>query len=129
MSKPLALIVEDDVDATVIFDEALQAAGFETETINNGTAAAKRLTEIVPELVVLDLHLPGVGGTTILDQIRSDPRLAPTQVIVITGDSTLADDPKLQTAAVQILVKPVTYSRLRDLARLLMLSIKRAKSE
>ena len=39
---------------------------------------AERLTEIVPELVVLDLHLPGVGGTTILDQIRSDPRLAPT---------------------------------------------------
>ncbi len=127
MSKPLALIIEDDADATVIFDEALQAAGFETECIKTGDAAAKRLTDVVPAVVVLDLHLPGVGGTTILDQIRSDPRLAATQVIVITGDSTLADDPKLQTAAVQILVKPVTYSRLRDLARLLMLSIKRTK--
>ena len=128
MSKPLALIIEDDADATVIFEEAIQAAGFDTECIDSGTAAAKRLSDIVPALVVLDLHLPGVGGTTLLDQIRSDPRLASTQVIVITGDSTLADDPKLQTAAVQILVKPVTYSRLRDLARLLMLSIKRKKS-
>jgi CheY-like chemotaxis protein len=128
VSNPLALIVEDDADATVIFQEALQAAGFETESVDTGTAAAKRLTQIVPAVVVLDLHLPGVGGTTILDQIRSDPKLASTQVIVITGDSALADNPKLQAAAVQILVKPVTYTRLRDLARLLMLSIKRAKS-
>ena len=129
MTKPLALIIEDDFDATVIFDEALQAAGFDTETIKTGDAAAKRLTEIVPAVVILDLHLPGVGGTTILDQIRSDPRLAETQVIIITGDSSLADDPKLQRAAVQILVKPITYSRLRDLARLLMLSIKRSQGE
>jgi len=129
VTEPLALIIEDDFDATVIFDEALQAAGFDTETIKTGDAAAKRLTEIVPAVVILDLHLPGVGGTTILDQIRSDPRLAATQVIVITGDSSLADDPKLQRAAVQILVKPITYTRLRDLARLLMLSIKRSQGE
>jgi DNA-binding response OmpR family regulator len=121
MSNPLALIIEDDYDSSVIFEGALKAAGFDTEVIRSGDEALERLATMMPELVVLDLHLPGVSGLSILEQIRNDAHLAGTQVIVITGDTVLADTSPLQKGAVQILVKPVTFTQLRDLARFLKL--------
>ena len=119
---PYALIVEDDYDARVIFEQALQSAGYRTEVIEFGDKALERLAMVTPDIVVLDLHLPRVAGTDILRQIKADPRLEETKVIVVTGDSHLADDPELQMRAFQIMVKPITYARLRDLARLLKLS-------
>ncbi len=122
MNNPLALIIEDDYDSSVIYESALQAAGFDTEIIISGDEALGRLAAIVPELVVLDLHLPGISGTNVLERIRNDPRLLATQVIVITGDTVLADTSPLQKGTVQILVKPVTFTQLRDLARFLRLT-------
>jgi two-component system alkaline phosphatase synthesis response regulator PhoP len=121
MNSPLALIVEDDYDSSVIFEGALKAAGFDTEVIRSGDEALERLTTVTPELVVLDLHLPGVSGLSILEQMRKDAHLASTQVIIITGDTVLADTSPLLKGAVQILVKPVTFTQLRDLARFLRL--------
>lgn len=125
MSNPFALIIEDDYDSAVIYENALRAAGFDTEVIYSGDKALERLAATVPELVVLDLLLPGVPGMSILEHIRNDKRLASTQVVVITGDTVLADMSPLQEGTVQILVKPVTFTQLRDLARFLKLTNKR----
>jgi two-component system, cell cycle response regulator DivK len=115
-SKPLpcALIVEDDEKLAVIFTQALKQAAFETETIRNGREALARLSELMPAVVVLDLHLPEVSGGTILESIRQDPRLAKTQVILTTADAALADVYEAQ--ADLVLIKPVSFSQLRDLA-------------
>ena len=75
MAKPFALIIEDDEDLSVIFCEALQAAGFKTEVARAGDTALARLAVTTPGVVVLDLHLPRVAGMDILHQIRADPRL------------------------------------------------------
>lgn len=114
MNKPLALIVEDEKDLSDIFVEALQHADFNTEAVRDGQSAVERLGEIVPDLVLLDLHLPNVAGTDILRQIRQDPRLDQTQVIVVTADARSAEF--LRTDAELVLVKPVRFSQLRDLA-------------
>ena len=50
MSKPFALIVEDHVDAAVIFTEALKKTGYETDTVRTGDAALARCKSEVPEL-------------------------------------------------------------------------------
>jgi len=114
MSNPFALIIEDDYDASLIFAEALQAAGFETEIIRSGDTALARLAATTPDAVVLDLHMPHVSGVDIMEQIRADERLAETQVIVATADPRLADT--LQDDADLVLIKPISFSQLRDLA-------------
>ena len=91
MTKKLALIIEDEEDLATIFSEALKAAGFETELIYDGAAAAQRLKEVQPMLVVLDLNLPHVDGNQLLRQIRADRRLDATRVLVATADSGMAD--------------------------------------
>ncbi len=114
MANPLALIIEDDYDLSIIFAEALQAAGFETQIVRAGDTALMWLSSTTPEVVVLDLHLPRVAGTSILRQIRNDSRLAKTRVIVATADARLAET--LRKKADLVLLKPISFSQLRDLA-------------
>jgi DNA-binding response OmpR family regulator len=114
MGNPLVFIVEDHEDAATIFSEALKAADFATEIIRSGDVALKRLSETVPEMVILDLNLPQVSGTEILSKIRSDKRLADTCVIVATAHPRLADS--VQGEADLVLLKPISFTQLRGLA-------------
>jgi DNA-binding response OmpR family regulator len=114
MDNPLALIIEDHIDSSTIFANALQEAGFECEIIRTGDKALVRLAETAPAMVILDLELPHVSGGEILRQIRADARLAKTHVIVATAFPDLAIG--LEEKVDLILIKPVSYGQLRDLA-------------
>ncbi len=115
MTDPLALVVEDDPDQADIFAYALQMARFETEIITDGRAALERLSQIVPALVVLDLHLPYVSGDEILRFIRADKRLTDTKVLLATANPQMADI--LQEESDLVLLKPISFVQLRDLAK------------
>ena len=112
---PLALIIEDDIDLATIFADALQAAQFKTEIIADGAAAQSRLLEVIPRLVVLDLHLPHISGEALLQQIRSTPALAGIKVVIASADAFTAD--LLSPDSDLVLIKPVSFSQLRDLAQ------------
>jgi len=112
--KPLALIIEDDPELGDIFAKALQMAGFETETIQDGRVAVVRLTASQPAIVVLDLHLPRVSGKEILRQIRAEEQLAKTRVILATADPLLAET--MREEADLVLIKPISFQQLRHLA-------------
>ena len=114
MSNPLAVVIEDNEDQADILSKALQAAGFATEIIHDGDEAVARLKAIVPDLVLLDLHLPGVSGTGVLLQIRADPRLAGTRVVIATVEPQMAN--VLRDKVDVVLAKPIEFSRLYDLA-------------
>jgi len=126
MSKGVALVIEDDYDASVIFAKAMEVLGFEPQVIRSGDIARQKLTEIVPVVVILDLHLPEVVGTDLLRQIRSDPRLNDTWVIVASADPRMAE--MLRDVADLVLIKPTTYSQVRDLAKRLT-SVPRSQSK
>ena len=111
----LAIIVEDDRKLADIFARALQEAGFRTETIEDGDIALARLSAKRPFLVILDLHLPYIAGDDILHEIRSDPKMENTKVIVASADPSLAAT--LTHKADLVLYKPVSYRQLRDLAK------------
>ena len=115
MSKPLALVIEDDIDLSEIFSKTLQSGGFETEVIRDGELALKRLTGNAPAVILLDLHLPNVTGATILQNIRSNERFAKTAVIVASADARLAEELRVQ--ADLVLLKPVSIDQVRELAQ------------
>jgi DNA-binding response OmpR family regulator len=112
---PLALIIEDDEDLASIFAEALQAARFKTEILVDGAIAQRRLKEVVPNLIVLDLHLPYISGETLLRQMRTNPMFTQTKVVIASADPITAD--MLSSESDLVLVKPVSFSQLRDLAQ------------
>jgi DNA-binding response OmpR family regulator len=113
MSDALALVIEDHEDISALFRMVLEEAGFQTQVIQSGDEAVVRLADVVPDVVILDLHLPGVQGDAILHQIRADARMAGTRVVVITAYSALART--LQDEADLVLIKPVSLNLLRRL--------------
>ncbi len=113
-TKPLALIIEDDVDQNLIFTTALDHAGYHTESFKDGLTAQRRLTEVVPRTIILDLHIPDVAGTTLLSQIRNDQRLIDSYVILATADAAMASS--LHAEADLVLLKPISFTQLSVLA-------------
>jgi CheY-like chemotaxis protein len=112
--KPLAYIVEDNQDTVTIFRGALELAGYDVEVAYDGAVAQKHLNEIVPDLIVLDLHIPNVSGDIVLQQIRADKRLKETRVFLATADANMAA--QLRDQAELVLLKPIGFSQLKDLA-------------
>ena len=104
----------DTEDIAKYFSLALETVGFQTEIISTGNAALERLKTVVPDIVVLDLHLPEVMGTDILRSIKADERLTGTQVIIISADALTAQT--IEDEADLVLIKPVGLDQLGDLA-------------
>ena len=115
MNASIALVIEDEEDLATIFSEAIRAAGYTVESLNDGIAAEQRLKTIVPDLVFLDLHLPGLDGGELLNRIRADDRLSKTFVMVASADSAFTD--AVRARANLTLVKPVSYSQLNRMAQ------------
>jgi len=120
MSKPVALIVEDDRDVVALFRHVLDIAGYHTEIVLNGKEAMSRLEESEPDIVLLDLQLPGMSGIDILTRMRADDRLRNTPVVVITAfaphAASLPVEPDL------LLLKPVDINQLSSLVQRLQVT-------
>lgn len=114
MEKPLALVIEDEEDLATIFSRVLDMGKFESQAVRDGHVALERLAMTLPDLVVLDLHLPHVSGVEILHQIRANERLKNTRVIIITADMVKAES--LANLADAILIKPIRINQLLELA-------------
>lgn len=113
MNKPFALIIDDDRDIVALFRHVMDMAGYRTEIILHGKTAVERLLTSKPDIVLLDLNLPGVSGKELLHLIRSHDRLKNTKVIVITGHSHIAQD--LEEEPDLVLFKPVNLEQLTEL--------------
>ena len=115
MTKPLALIIEDEEMLATIFEQALVMAEYDTEVIRDGREAESRLqADPVPAVITLDLHLPHISGEDLLAQIRQDARFAQTKIIIATADARMGE--YLDKKADLVLIKPIRFSQLRDLA-------------
>jgi len=87
------LIVEDDRFIAELYQEGLNEAGYKTEICANGNSAIARLKkEEPPDLVILDIMLPGTSGPEVLGFIRSEESLKTLPVIVLSNASAYADD-------------------------------------
>lgn len=113
-AKPLGLVVEDNQDTVMIFKSALELAGYEVQVALDGAVAQKMLAEIIPDLIILDLHMPHVTGDVLLKQIRADKRLERTRVFLATADANMAS--YLRDQAELVLLKPIGFAQLKELA-------------
>lgn len=112
--KPLVLIVEDDPQLVTIFATAMEMAGYEAITAEDGRVALDKLAALTPDVILLDVHLPLVSGDELLRHIRADARLKDARVILSTADSRIAA--QLREEASLVLLKPVSFKELIELA-------------
>jgi two-component system phosphate regulon response regulator PhoB len=79
------LVVDDERDLLSVLEFNLRAAGFETLLATTGEQALAQLRRRVPDLVLLDLMLPDMGGTELCARIKSDPRTKHVPVMMLTA--------------------------------------------
>jgi two-component system alkaline phosphatase synthesis response regulator PhoP len=111
MTNPLAFIIDDDKQIADFFAFTLQSADYETTTAYDGASALQKLQTIAPHLITLDMYLPDMFGGDILHQIRQDPRLERTWVIVATGEGKTLEK-SIQAQADFVLTKPIDYDQI-----------------
>ena len=126
MKKPFAIIAEDDRDMAALFRHAIDMAGFQTEIAFDGSSAVERIFKSRPDIVLLDLNLPGISGSKILEMMRKGRGLSHTKIIVVTAYSNIADS--LPTKPDLVLLKPASIEQLTGLVSRIKLSIKRRKA-
>ncbi len=113
MDKPSRILIVDDED--VVLDSCLQVLegrGYEVATARDGTEGLKLVREFAPDLVLVDLKMPGISGFEVLEEIRAgDPTIV---TIVITGYSTVNSAVEaMKKGAFDFLPKPFTPDELR----------------
>jgi DNA-binding response OmpR family regulator len=79
------LIVEDDAELRRVWRLALQLEGYEVEEAGDGISALRRLDNHPPDLVVLDLGLPALGGLSVQQEIAAQALTRSIAVVIVTG--------------------------------------------
>ncbi len=126
MDAPFILIVEDERDIAALFRHVMDLAGYRTEIASNGRVALERLGTCQPDVVLLDLSLPGISGVNVLQRMRVDERLKHIPVVVVTAYAELADN--LAVEPDLVMLKPVSAVQLTDLVQRLARDSKRLQA-
>jgi CheY-like chemotaxis protein len=110
------LFVEDDPDIQVIATMALEAVGgFSVLACGSGPEAVERLPAFSPDLVLLDVMMPGMDGPEILQALRRLPEAASTPVVFMTARVQASEIARYrQLGAVDVIPKPFDPMKIAD---------------
>ena len=107
------LIIEDDPNVRKFVAVNLSQRGYRTITAANGEDGLAQARAERPDLILLDLKLPGADGWTTLETLRAESDLASIPVIIITASAVKEEERRArQLGAVDYLVKPISVRQL-----------------
>ena len=113
MPKPTIIVVEDDPDILHLLSFNIQSSGFDVLTSMDGNEALSLIREHLPELVILDLMLPGLDGLEVCRQLKKDPETQSIPLIMLTAKSEEVDRiVGLELGADDYVVKPFSPREL-----------------
>jgi CheY-like chemotaxis protein len=105
--EPMVLVVDDEASVRTLISNSLRDHGYRTTEASDGVAALRLAKELKPDAVVLDIELPALDGTTVLQALRSDPE---TGTVPIIGMSGYDIDPADERSFTCFLQKPFSPS-------------------
>ncbi len=107
------LIVDDEPDVGKLIGLMLERNGFEVVTVTSGPEALATAAEITPDLILLDILMPGMDGYEVCRQLRADPHLSPIPIIFLTAKNEVADRiAGFEAGADEYVSKPVHLGEL-----------------
>jgi CheY-like chemotaxis protein len=85
VAEPLVLVVDDYDDAREMYAESLLVSGFRVAEAANGAEAVELALSLTPDVILMDLSLPGVDGWEATRRLKADPRTQHIPVVALTG--------------------------------------------
>jgi DNA-binding response OmpR family regulator len=115
------LLIEDEPNIAEAIRFILGRDGCEVTVQSDGRAALSNVADLVPDLVILDLMLPGMSGLEILTALRADPATARLPVLMLTAKGQSRDREAAERAGVSAFMsKPFSNADMRAQVRALM---------
>ena len=119
MTGERILVVEDNERNMKLFRDVLVATGYRTLEASSGGEAVELATEHAPDLVLMDIQLPDLGGVQALGWLRANDRTASIPVLALTAQAMDGDRERFLAAGFDgYLSKPVNVRELIDTVRL-----------
>jgi DNA-binding response OmpR family regulator len=109
------LIIEDDPSFLRAVSHIIEKEGFSVATASNGMSGLRMAEDENPDLVILDVMLPGIDGFEICSRLRKEPRTADLPIIMLSAKGQEADKTTgLNVGANEYLTKPVDRTLLLE---------------
>jgi CheY-like chemotaxis protein/two-component sensor histidine kinase len=113
--KHTVLIVDDNADALEMFSLLLQAHGYDTVSANDAESAVAAAHAHRPDVIVMDIGLPGMNGYEVAAALRKEPAFKHTRIVAVTGYGQSHDRERaLASGFDRHLVKPVSFPALLE---------------
>jgi DNA-binding response OmpR family regulator len=126
-SRPSILIVEDDPAIGAFVQTALEREGFKAELVKDGEEALERVDSFLPNLILLDLMLPGMGGLEVCQALRRRAQYSP--IIMLTAkDDDVDKIVGLEMGADDYITKPFKIRELLARVRALLRLVRHSKN-
>ncbi len=117
MEKFKVLIVDDELDFREIIVKRLRARNIEVSGVESGHLALEALESSEPDVIILDVRMPGLDGIETLREIKKKKPL--TEVIMLTGQASVDSGIKgMQLGAFDYLIKPIALDELLEKVRM-----------
>jgi DNA-binding response OmpR family regulator len=111
----IVLVVDDDDDIRALFSAILRRAGYRPAVASSGRQALQQADELVPDLVISDVSMPGLSGLEVCRALKAEPRTAATAVLLVSALSAEQDRAAgLEAGADDYLTKPIPPSVLLE---------------
>ena len=114
-SQPLILVVEDNEVNQLLTASVLEREGFMVDLAGDSTQAMERLRERTPELILMDVQLPGMDGLALTRQLKTDPATARITIVALTAHAMTGDrEQTLAAGCAGYISKPIntrTFAR------------------
>jgi DNA-binding response OmpR family regulator len=109
------LIVDDEMDIVRVIAMRLRASGYEVLTASDGIAATQMAMRNAPDLIIMDIGMPGGDGHVIAERLSNDVKTMGTPIIFLTARISRADEARAKAAgAFAYLTKPFMSGELLD---------------
>jgi putative two-component system response regulator len=119
--SPVVLIVDDQQLNRALFESLLREDGYQTRSVESGQTALLAVEAEAPDLILLDLVMPGMGGIEVIRRLKSRAESRTIPIVVVTGFSNPESRIEaFQAGAEDFLSKPVERSELRARVRNLL---------
>ena len=112
MTTATVLVVEDDTATREMYRQALGASGYRTIAVGDGLGALRIIEGDRPDVIVLDLVLPTVGGHDVYKELRAHPETCDIPVVIVTGSDARDLEPHDFRFFLRKPVSPETLSRI-----------------
>ena len=117
----LVLIVEDNEKNMKLARDILQAKGYQTVEAETGEAGVKLAKERKPDLVLMDIQLPGINGIEAFRQLRAEAATARIPVVALTASVTPTDRSQITAAGFDAFIsKPISLKEFVDTVKRLI---------